>query len=472
MTEETVVDESQTDIEKFQPEEMGVTGLSHTGGYITEEFLEQLKGRKGTKVYRQMADNDPIVGAVLFAILMLIRQVKWTLQPADDTDKAQEMADLVAGMLFEDMEGTWEDALTEMLTMLQFGYAPMEIVLKRRKGRDSRDPTTRSNFDDGYFGVRKMALRAQETVERWEIAENGDILGLWQQPETGPQVYIPIDRFLLFRTQSVKNNPEGRSILRNAYRPWFFKSRMEEIEGIGVERDLAGLPVVRAPGALFKHDAGPEEKRTLRSYKEMARNIKRDKNEGLVIPNTRDDKGNYLFDVSLLSSGGTRQFNTTEIIDRYDKRIAMTVLADFIFLGQSSAGSFALSSDKTALFSTAIGGFLKQIAAPLNNRLIPELWRRNGFSYDLMPTLTHGDVETVDLDQLCKLIDTMAGAGATVFPDRELENVLRERGGLPQAPEDSDADSVERDKRLYGEGDDKTKAAAAAAKVRGQQGEE
>ena len=28
---------------------------------------------------------------------------------------------------------------------------------------------------------------------------------------------------LLFRTKSRKDNPEGRSILRNAYRPWYFK---------------------------------------------------------------------------------------------------------------------------------------------------------------------------------------------------------------------------------------------------------
>lgn len=448
-------DIQEVDLLKFDPEEMGTTGLSHTGGYITEEFLEQLKGSKGMRVYRQMADNDPVVGAVLFAINMLIRQVEWKMQPADDSEQAQEMADLVKGMLFEDMEFTWADTITEILTMLPFGYAPMEVVLKQRRGRDSRDPKTRSNFDDGMWGVRKIALRAQETVERWEIAENGDILGLWQQPDNGPQVFIPIDRFLLFRTQSTKNNPEGRSILRNAYRPWFFKTRMEEIEGIGAERDLAGLPVVRAPGALFKSDAGPEERRTLRQYKDMARNIKRDKNEGLVLPNTRDDKGNYIFDISLLNSGGTRQFDTTAIIDRYDKRIAMTCLADFIFLGQSSAGSFALSSDKTALFSTAIGGFLKQIAAPLNDRLIPELWRRNGLKYEVMPTLTHGDVESVDLDQLGRMITAMTSAGAQLFPDRELENALRGRLGVPQAPEDADQEPTERDRRLYDDGKEK-----------------
>ena len=462
-------EEPTEDIRKFAPEEVGSTGLKHASGYVNEEFLPELKGRKGMRVYRQMADNDPVVGAMLFAINMLIRQSDWSMQPADDTEKAQEMADLAAGMLFEDMESTWEDTLTEILTMLPFGFAPMEVPLKRRKGRDNKDPSLRSNFDDGYWGIRKMALRAQETVERWEIAENGDILGLYQQPENGSQVFIPIENMLLFRTQSVKNNPEGRSILRSAYRPWFFKTRIEEIEGIGIERDLAGLPVVRAPGSLFKHEASPEDKRTLKAYKDLARGIKRDTNEGLLLPNTRDEKGNYLYEVSLLSSGGTRQFDTTAIVDRYDRRIAMTVLADFLFLGQTAAGSFALSSDKTALFATAIGSFLKQVAAPINRILLPELWRKNGLKYELMPTLAPGDIENLDLDQLGRMLTAMTGSGAQLFPDRELENALRSRMGLPEAPEDTDQDTVERDARLYGD-EGKPGAKAPAGQEKPQQG--
>ena len=41
------------------------------------------------------------------------------------------------------------------------------------------------------------------------------------------------------------DNPEGRSILRNAYFSWYFEKKIAEIEGIGIARDLAGLP--RAP---------------------------------------------------------------------------------------------------------------------------------------------------------------------------------------------------------------------------------
>jgi hypothetical protein len=39
---------------------------------------------------------------------------------------------------------------------------------------------------------------------------------------------IPIEKSLLFRTSIAKGNPEGVSLLRTAYRSWYFKKRLEE----------------------------------------------------------------------------------------------------------------------------------------------------------------------------------------------------------------------------------------------------
>ena len=59
-----------------------------------------------------------------------------------------------------------------------------------------------------------------------------------------------LERALHFVTKSRKNNPEGHSILRGSYRAWYFKRRIQEIEGIGLERDLAGFPVLTAPEGM------------------------------------------------------------------------------------------------------------------------------------------------------------------------------------------------------------------------------
>ena len=62
--------------------ETGVTGLRRAGGYVQEEFLPQLAGYRAIQVYREMKDNDPVVGSILYAIDALIRQVPWRVQPA------------------------------------------------------------------------------------------------------------------------------------------------------------------------------------------------------------------------------------------------------------------------------------------------------------------------------------------------------------------------------------------------------
>ena len=71
--------------------ETGRVGIKRYGGIIYEEFLPELRGIKGVRVYQEMADNDDVVGAILFAIKMLIRQAQWSVQPASNDD-SQESA--------------------------------------------------------------------------------------------------------------------------------------------------------------------------------------------------------------------------------------------------------------------------------------------------------------------------------------------------------------------------------------------
>ena len=53
---------------KFAMAEIGISGLHRVGGFIFEEYLRELQGYRAAKVYREMADNDPVIGGLLFAI--------------------------------------------------------------------------------------------------------------------------------------------------------------------------------------------------------------------------------------------------------------------------------------------------------------------------------------------------------------------------------------------------------------------
>ena len=101
---------------------LGATGLKYYGGKIYEEFLTDLKGDKAVRVYKEMANNDPVIGAVLYAIRTLVRQVSWSVREADESEEAKACAKFVEECLFEDMEETWSDTLSEILSFLVYGF--------------------------------------------------------------------------------------------------------------------------------------------------------------------------------------------------------------------------------------------------------------------------------------------------------------------------------------------------------------
>lgn len=419
-------------------DEVGRIGQKRYGGTFYEEFLRELRGRQGVETYREMADNDDTIGAILFAVEMLIRQADWSVEPGGDTPKDKEAAEFVEGCM-DDMQDTWTDTVSEILSFLTYGWSYHEIVYKRRMGKTSNQKT-RSKYNDGLIGWRKLPIRAQETLYEWEYDDEDNLTGMTQMPPPNyGLITIPIEKAMLFRTKSRKGNPEGRSILRNAYRSWYFKRRIQEIEGIGVERDLAGLPVMTGPEGMNLWDPDdPDIVRVRTGMEAMVRRLRRDEMDGVVLP------GGYKLE--LLSTGGSRQFDTNAIIDRYDTRIAMTVLADFIFLGHQQVGSFALSSDKTELFAMAIGAYLDIICETFNSQGIPQLIDMNGKHFDGItdyPELKHGDIEHEDIQKLAAYIRDMTGVGVLI-PDDGLEEYVRQAANLPDRTENTREVSLER----------------------------
>ena len=412
--------------------QLGRTGLRHFSGIIDEEFLPQLRGPRALTVFREMKDNDPTVGATLFAVEMLMRQVAWRTEAADDSPAALEQAEFVESC-FGDMADTWPDTLASIFSFLPFGHSVHEQVFKLRAGHNPDDLSRDSKFNDRKIGWRKFAGRSQDTITRWIIPPGTDELaGIVQLPPPDfRERVIPMSKLLLFRTTTAKGNPLGRSILRNAYRPWFFKKRIEEIEGIGIERDLAGLPTMGVPAKILTASASDDEKALLVEIRKMLSEVRRDEREGVIFPIEFDADGHDMYKFELMRSGGRRQFDTTQIVTRYDRRIAGVVLADFILLGGERVGSFALADSKTELFGLALGAWLDVVVAIFNRKAIPDLMAINGMASELSPKLVHGDVESIDLAALGTYIAALSSAGM-LTANPETENALRAHATLPE----------------------------------------
>lgn len=422
--------------------EIGATGLLQYSGRVNEEYLRELSGSRWQRVVKEMV-NDPVISAALLAIEMLLRQVTWDVVEKDDSPEAIAAADFIREC-WGDMAASWPDTLAEILTMLPHGWAALELVYKRRRGLvfradGSEDLDQSSQYTDGKIGWGCWAPRAQDTLDRWQFGDGGAVLGLWQiAPPTYTSVFLPTEKLLHLRTTSRKGNPEGRSVIRGAYRAWYFKTNIENIEGIGIDRDLSGFPVMTIPASVIK--AGGSD---FQAWKTAVTNIKRDEQEGLVIPSDVYPNTTIpMYSFSLTSTGGARAFDTDAIINRYDARILMSMLADVLMIGHEKVGSFALTDSKTDMLGVALGAILETISLGIAHQAFRRLLRLNGMDDALTPTLAHGDIESADLATLGAYLESLTKSGMTVFPNPALETYLLEQAGLP-IPEEQDEGEAE-----------------------------
>jgi len=399
--------------------QVGRSGIRRYGSQIYEEFLPVLRGKDGIKVYEEMRSNDPIVGASLSAIEQTLKRVSWFVKPADDSQLSLWAAEHLRQCM-TDMEHTWAEVISDAISFLPFGWAWMESVYKVRKGNSS-SKRFQSKYNDGLVGWRKIVLRKQSSFEDWEWDDVNDSVKALIQYDAGSAKYytIPIETSLHFRTRYEAGNPEGRSILRTAYRPYFFKKNIEDIEAIGIERDLIGLPILEAPEEL---DLDSDEAAELRSeMQKLIYALRRDEQDGVLLPAG--------WKIELLGSKGNtkRQFDTDKIINRYDKRIAVSLLAQFILLGMDRVGSFALSKDHTDLFQVSSQAYLDIIAETINDHEIPRLFslipKTAALPAHKLPQLIPGKVTAPKLDELGLFLERATKHGylhPTVETQREV----------------------------------------------------
>lgn len=420
---------------------IGTSGLKESGGWIYEEFLPQLAGRKGQHLYAEMAANSASIGAIRMLVRDLVRQVEWSVkanEKAKDAHKAQREAEHIEGCM-HDMEHSFASLVSEALTMLEQGFAPCLITYKLRRGRN-QPPEFDSKYADGRFGWRSIELRAQQTLDRWEFdRDTRQLLGMWQSDYYGgpkaTNVFMPIQRLVNFRTESTKNNPEGRPMFRNAVVPYMRLKHVETVEMIGVERDLTGLPIMEVPLALLGKNATAEQKQLLATIERGLGSLKQHERMYLIMPSSvTPDNQQTGFKFTLQASPGARQLDVVAIKQSYKTDIFQSCLAQFLMLGQNgNGGARSLSSDQTDLFSLTMFAILEAIREAFQREAIDRLCMLNCVDGDDIPQLAFGDIETPNLGAIGQYLVNLQTAGILV-PNDDLAKHLYRIAGLPWTP--------------------------------------
>jgi hypothetical protein len=407
--------------------EQGKTGLVEFSGQIQDDFLRELRGKEAYKRYDEMRRNSPIVGALLLANEQAIRKVSWEFHCEEDEEdpRIELLEEAMANMSL-----SWNDHIIEALTMLPFGFSAFEIVYERK---------------DGKILWRKFSPRGQDTVYQWKFDDSQGIEGFTQMsPPTYATTFLPIEKLLIYKTRVERGNPEGRSILRTAWIPYYYAKHIQQIEAIGVERDLAGMPVIKLPSGA---DVSESDASDLGKAQKIVRNVRNDEQAGITLP--------FGWEFELASTGGSRQFDTDAIIRRYEKNILLSTLAQFLMLGQDGAGSLALSKDQTDFFTMSVNAIADIIAETFTKYAIPRLLKLNGYDATGIK-LEHtpaGDADVVGM------ADILQKVGGMITWSGEDELWLRQLIGLPERdPMELDAARQEQN----------TQKAAAAQAIKAQ----
>ena len=371
---------------------------------ILPEYNNTLVGISGLEVYDQMRRSDASVRTSLRLAKTPVLAAKWGIDPADREDPASiEQAEFIEWALFKGMSISWEQVLMEAMLMLDFGYYMFELVFDTKEWNgEARTVWT------------KWAPRHPMQIggEGWVYDDAGGPEGVWMQGEEGKEdVFIPIEKLVVFTYDREANNMEGISLLRSSYKHWFYKENLYKIDAIQKERHGIGIPVIKLPPGFTPTD------KTLAD--ELGRNLRTNEQAHIVLP--------PYWELIFAKVEG-QPTNPIESIDHHVKEIAKNVLGQFV-----DTGAAASKEQEIDLFMKAIRFTADIVRAIINKHAIPQLIDLNYPDVTDYPVLRARRIgEVNELRTLSFAFRNFVGAG-TVIPDDPLEDWVRDELDMPRA---------------------------------------
>ena len=411
---------------------LGVGGSEIYGGYlVSNERNSELTGDRRYTTFDELLVNTSIVGAAVRYYQNLVSKASWTARPVDIEDPAAvEAAEFVEDVL-DDMDRPWRRVVRRASAYRLYGFSIQEWTAKRR--------------EDGKTGFLDVEPRPQRTIERWVPDKKGKIIGVIQDsPQTSEQIPLPRGKLVYIVDDGISDSPEGLGLFRHMVEPATRLQRYLELENIGFETDLRGIPVLRAPLAKLQEmvDEGKISKSDrdamLQPLRDFITNHIRGPKQGMLMdsqPHTTTDDAErpsvtYEWDLALLNGPGVALESIANAINRINHDLARLFGVEQLLLGSNSTGSFALSRDKTNNFFLMVDSALSDLQESFNRDLIRPLWTMNGFDDALRPKIMPESIQFRDVEQLTDALKKLADAGAPLDVEDPAIDEIRTLMGL------------------------------------------
>lgn len=419
--------------ETIRPTETkGRPGTAIYGGHVVENEKDAtLTDRVRYRTFSEALANAAVVSAGVRYFLNLAAGAKWKMEPVEDHPRGVELAELAEQMLIEDPDTTWARIVRRAAMYRFYGFSIQEWTMRRR--------------NDGFLTFADIAPRPQITIERWDVAVTGEVLGVAQRnPQDQSEIYLPRGKLLYMVDDSLNDSPQGLGLFRHIAESVRRLNRYEQLEGFGFETDLRGIPIGRAPYAELKRrvDNGEitlqEAQTALAPIETFVRKHVKKPDLGLLIDSqvfqTIDEAQRPSnvpkFDVKLLEGSQTSLPDMAKAIERINLEIARVLGIESLLLGGGNQGSWALAKEKTSQFSLTVDATLDEMADSVERDLLGPLWAVNGWPIEAMPNIAVEAVQYKDAEQITAALRDLAQAGAVLDPTDPVIQEVRTILGL------------------------------------------
>lgn len=388
---------------------------SSRGGIIPDRVPQFTSKSQAIRQYEFMTNDDVAVDLSLRAAKMPILAADFYIEAAGDTPMDIMAQQFVQDNIFNGLQCSWIALLEDILRFYEYGVTAFETVYENRVWAPNSTGANRKN----YTMLKDIAARPTPTLGQFFYDDNGRLLSIDHSATKGDNtttnVNITRNSLLLFTFNRKAGNLEGKSILRTAYKHWYFKNQFYLIDGIQKERHGTGFPVLMLPQGYDDNDK--------KAGLELVRNIRTNEEAGAVLP--------PLFELSFVSFGG-QPVDVMASIDHHNGMIMLNVMIAFLVAGVSSTsglsrGSSASSQDVYTKSLRYIGNLICEI---FNISLIPQLVAYN-FPVSRFPQMGVRNIgETKDMQQWSSGIANLVTSNL-ITPDYETEQFVRMIADFP-----------------------------------------
>jgi hypothetical protein len=397
-------------------QEMG----SSRGGQVRDVVPALGNRSQAILIYEEMANSDAAVDVSLRAAKTPVMGADYFVEPFSDNPIDLDIQEFVEFNLLSGTNAPFLLILEDVLRMYEFGFSVIEKVYEEREWAPKRTGANRRK----YTMLRKLAPRPTPTIKEIKYDDNGGPVSIVQgavQADGKPKdVEIDIEKLIIFSNNKKGGNLEGKSILRTAYRHWFFKSNLYNIDGIQKERHGMGFPTIQ-----LKPGYKPADKD---AAIELVRNIRTNEHGGAVLPPN--------WELKFLDLPG-QPVDVMKSIEHHNGGIMLNTMSQFLLLGlEGSGGGRATSGAHQDMFNKALRYVANMICDDINLYCVPFLVGYN-FDTDHFPKLRVRNIgETKDMQQWASAISNLLAQHA-ITPDMETEQWIRtvidaplKRGGV------------------------------------------